>query len=78
MLNDHEGGGVAFQAGKEVPAVAVDAREQLVAEVAEIEEQQPIAHLRADLEHRTVVRALRCDLHGVVTAATHPQDDVSF
>jgi hypothetical protein len=24
------------------------------------------------------VRALRCDLHGVVTAATHPQDDVSF
>jgi hypothetical protein len=68
--------GVTLEAREKEASVAGDAREELVAEVAEVKDQQVVFDPFADGEHRSVMGALRGDLDGLLAAAAHAHDDV--
>src|SRR5690606_25708813 len=66
----HDGGiRVDLQTGHEVSPVAVDALEQTVAVIAQVEEQQTALPPRPYPEKLTVVSSFRAHLHGLRTLA---------
>lgn len=74
--SQYRGVGAELQPREKIAPVLVDAREEPVAEISKVEEEQVVLDPPSDAKYRTVVGALRSDANRLSPVSAYAHDDV--